>query len=73
LKKAEASVQVKELCRKNGFSDGTFYKWRAMFRGMQVTEARRLRDQAEDSKLKCLLAETLLDVEALKVAARGKR
>jgi len=74
LKQAEAGVQVKELCRKNRFSDATFYKWRALFGGMQVPEARRLRDlEAENSKLKRLLAETLLDVEALKVVARGKR
>jgi len=74
LKQAEAGVQVKELCRKNGFSDATFYKWRGMFGGMQVPEARRLRDlEAENSKLKRLLAETLLEVEALKVVERGKR
>lgn len=74
LKQAEAGMSVKELCRKNGFSDATFYKWRARFGGMEATEAKRLRDvEAENAKLKKLLAEAHLDIEALKVGFGVKR
>jgi putative transposase len=73
-KQAEAGMAVKELCRKNGFSDATFYKWRARFGGMEATEAKRLRDvEAENAKLKKLLAEAHLDIEALKVGFGVKR
>ena len=74
LKQAEAGTPVKDLCRKQGFSDATFYKWRGRFGGLEVSDARRLRDlESENSKLKKLLAEAMLDNEALKVVARGKR
>jgi putative transposase len=74
LKQAESGVPVKELCRKHGFSDATFYKWRSRLGGMEVSEARRLKDlEGENTKLKKLLAEAMLDIEALKVVARGKR
>lgn len=74
LKQAESGVTVKELCRKHGFSNVTFYKWRGRFGGIEVSEARRLRElEGENGKLKKLLAEAMLDVEALKVVARGKR
>ncbi|KOT25431.1 transposase family protein [Burkholderia mallei] len=43
LKEAEAGMPVKELCRKHGFSDASFYTWRAKFGGMEVSEARRLK------------------------------
>jgi putative transposase len=74
LKQAEAGVPVKELCRKHGFSDASFYTWRAKFGGMSVSEAKRLRElEAENAKLKKLLAESLLDAEALKAALGRKR
>lgn len=74
LKQAEGGLPVKELCRKNGFSDATFYKWRGRLGGMEVSEARRLRElENENTKLKKLLAEAMLDFEALKVVTRGKR
>ena len=74
LKQAEAGLPVKELCRKGGFSDATFYKWRARFGGMEASDARMLREvQAENSKLKKLLAEAHLDIEALKVGFGVKR
>lgn len=74
LKQAEAGVPVKELCRQHGFSDGSFYTWRAKFGGMNVPDAKRLRElEAENSRLKKLLAESLLDTEALKVALGRKR
>ena len=70
LKQAEAGMAVKELCRKGDFSDATFYKWRGRFGGMEATEARLLRDvQAENAKLKKLLAEAHLDIEALRWAS----
>ncbi len=74
LKQVESGVAVKDLGRKHGFSDAAFYKWRSRFGGMDVSEARRLRElENENSKLKKLLAEAMLDIEALKVVARGKR
>ena len=74
LKEAEAGVPVKELCRKHGFSDGSFYTWRAKFGGMSVPDAKRLKElESENAKLKRLLAEAILDSEALKVALGRKR
>jgi putative transposase len=73
LKQADGGVPVRELCRQHGFSDASFYTWRAKFGGMTVPDARRLRDfEAENNQLKKLLAESLLDIEALKVALSRK-
>lgn len=59
-------MPIKELCRNAGFSDATFYKWRAKFGGMQVTEAQRLRElESENAKRKRLLAGAHLDMHAL--------
>ena len=67
LKQAEAGMPVKDLCRKEGFSDGTSYKWRAKFGGMDSTDAKWLRElESENAKLKKLLAEAHLDISALK-------
>jgi putative transposase len=66
-------VPVKELCRKHGFSDATFYSWRSKFGGMTVPDVKRLRDlESENTRLKKLLAEAMLDAEALKVAPGRK-
>ena len=74
LKESEAGVAVKDLCRKGGFSDATFYKWRARFGGMDVPDARRLRElEQENAKLKRLLAEAHLDMSALKSVLGVKR
>jgi putative transposase len=74
LKQAEAGIPIKDLCRKGGFSDATFYKWRARFGGMDVADAKRLRElEAENSKLKRLLAEAHLDMHALKSVLGVKR
>jgi len=74
IKEVEAGMPVADLCRKHGFSDASFYKWRAKFGGMDVSEARRLRDlESENGKLKKLLAEAHLDIEALKTAFGVKR
>jgi putative transposase len=73
LKQAEAGIPVKELCRQYGFSDGSFYTWRAKFGGMAVSDAKRLKElEAENARLKKLLAESILDAEALKVALGRK-
>ena len=74
LKEADAGTPVKELCRKHGFSDAAFYGWRSRFGGMEVADAARLRNlEAENNRLKKLLAEAHLDIEALKSVVRGKR
>tara|TARA_Y100001933_G_scaffold246264_1_gene277856 strand:+ start:65 stop:334 length:270 start_codon:yes stop_codon:yes gene_type:complete len=73
LKEAEAGLAVKELCRKHNISDATFYTWRKKFGGMEVSEARRLKAvEDENARLKKLLAESLLDNEALKAALNRK-
>ncbi|WP_425342779.1 IS3 family transposase [Piscinibacter koreensis] len=73
LKQAEAGMPVAEICRKGGFSDATFYKWRSKFGGMEVPDAQRLRElEGENAKLKKLLAEAHLDMHALKSVPRGK-
>jgi putative transposase len=62
LKEAEAVSPVADICRRGGFSDSTFYKWRAKFGSMEATEAQRLRAlERENEDLKKLLAEALLD------------
>jgi len=67
LKEAEAGAKTKELCRRHGISEPTFYNWKVKYAGMTVSEARRLRElEAENTKLKKLLAEAELDKSALK-------
>lgn len=67
LKEAEAGAKVAELCRKHGISDATFYNWKAKYAGMTVAELRRLRElEAENSKLKRIVADQVLDITALK-------
>ena len=74
LKQAEAGMPIKDLCRKGGFSDATFYKWRARYGGMDVTDAKRLKElESENAKLKKLLAEAHLDIHALKSVFGVKR
>lgn len=74
IKQVEAGMALKELCRKHGFSDASFYKWRAKFGGMNVSEARRLKElEGENGKLKRLLAEAHLDIHALKSVFGTKR
>lgn len=67
LKEAEAGMKVAEVCRKHGISDAAYYNWKSKFGGMTVSEAQRLKVlEAENAKLKKLLAESLLDNAALK-------
>ena len=73
LREAESGIGVKELCRKHGFSDGSFYTWRSKYGGMEVSEVKRLKAlEDENVRLKKLLADTMLDKEALEVALRKK-
>ncbi len=67
LREQEAGVTVAELCRKHGVSSPTFYKWKAKFGGLEVSEARRLKAlEDENAKLKRMLADAMLDNLALK-------
>ena len=67
IKKHEAGAKVEDICRDLGISTGTFYNWRSKFAGMEVNEAKRLRElETENNKLKRLLADKLLEVEAMK-------
>jgi putative transposase len=73
LKEAEARVSVKELCRRIGISDATFYHWKTKYGGLEVNEARRLRhDLLQPSVLVFQLAQQALDIDALKVVLSKK-
>jgi putative transposase len=67
LKEHQAGVSATELCRKHGVSDATFYTWRKKYGGLEVSEARRLKAlEAENARLKKLLAESMMDVSTLR-------
>ena len=67
LKEQEAGAVTADVCRRHGISEATFYKWKAKFGGLEVTEAKRLRTlEEENAKLKKLLAEAMLDIAVLK-------
>lgn len=73
LKEGEAAKSISEVCRKHGIADVTFYRWRAKYAGMAVPELRRMRAlEDENSKLKNLVAEQMLDNRALKEALSKK-
>ncbi len=67
LREQEAGAKTPEVCRRHGISDATFYKWKAKYGGLEVSEARRLKGlEDENRRLKKLLAEAMLDNAALK-------
>jgi putative transposase len=67
LREAEAGAKTPEVCRRHGISDATFYKWKAKYGGLEISEARRLKSlEDENRRLKKLLAEAMLDNAALK-------
>jgi len=67
IKRHEAGTRVDEICREMNISSGTFYNWRSKYAGLEVNEAKRLKDlESENNKLKKLLAEKLLENEAMK-------
>jgi putative transposase len=71
LREAEAVRPVNGLCRKHGFSEASYYLWRSKFGGRSVPEAKRLRDwESENGRLRKLLAEQLLENEAIEEALR---
>lgn len=73
LKEKEAGVKLADLCRRHGISEPTFYAWKAKFGGMDVNEARRLKQlEDENRRLKHLVADLTLDNQALKVIV-GKK
>ncbi len=73
LREQEAGSKTADVCRNHGISDATFYKWKAKYGGMQVSDARRLRTlEDENGKLKKLLAEAMLDNAMLKDVASKK-
>jgi putative transposase len=67
LRAQESGAATTDVCRQHGISSATFYKWKAKFGGMDVSDAKRLRAlEDENAKLKKLLAETMLDIVMLK-------
>lgn len=73
LKEAEAGAATKDLCRRHGISEQSFYRWKAKYGGMEVSEAKRLRAlEDENGRLKHIVAEQALDIAALK-GVLGKR
>ena len=67
IKEQEAGLPTAEVCRKHGLSTATFYKFKAKYGGMDVSDARKLKSlETENAKLKRLLAESMLDNVALK-------
>ena len=73
LREADQGVAIKELCRKHGFSEASYYLWRSKFGGMDVSDAKRLKAlEAENTRLKKLLAESMLENEVTREALREK-
>jgi len=73
LKEADTGVAVKELCRRHGFSEASYYLWRSKFGGMEVSDAKRLKAlETENARLKKLLAEAVLENEVTREALRKK-
>jgi len=73
LREQETGAKTVEVCRKHGISDATFYKWKAKYGGMEVSHARRLKVlEDENTKLKKLLAEAMLDNAMLRDVASRK-
>ena len=73
LREAESGVAIKDLCRRHGFSEASYYLWRSKFGGMSVPDAKRLKDlESENARLKKLLAEQLFENDLIKYALRKK-
>ena len=73
LREAEAGVAIKDLCRRHGFSEASYYLWRSKLGGMSVPDAKRLKDlESENARLKKLLAEQLFENDLIKDALRKK-
>lgn len=73
LREADAGIPIKELCRKQGFSEASYYLWRSKFGGMSVPDAKRLKElEIENTRLKKLLAEQMLENEVIRDVLRKK-
>jgi putative transposase len=73
LREADAGMPIKELCRKHGFSEASYYLWRSKFGGMSVSDAKRLKElETENTRLKKLLAEQMLENEVIRDVLRKK-
>ncbi len=73
LREVEAGLPVKELCRQHGFSEASYYLWRSKFGGMSVSDAKRLKElEAENARLKRMLANAMLENEITKEALQKK-
>ncbi len=73
LGEADKGIALKELCRKHGFSEASYYLWRSKYGGMDVSDAKRLKAlEVENTRLKRLLADAMLENEVTKEALRKK-
>ena len=73
LQEVDRGSQVDDVCRRLGISKVTFYRWKAKFSGMQVSDAKRLRQlEEENRRLKHMVADQALDIQALKAVARRR-
>lgn len=73
LKESEAGKKTTDICREYGITDQTLYRWRAKYSGMEVPEAKRLKDlEDENRRLKQLVADQALDIQAMKAVIRKK-
>ena len=73
LREAEAGLPIKELCRRQGFSEASYYLWRSKFGGMSISDAKRLKElEAENARLKRMLANAMLENEITKEALQKK-
>jgi len=67
IKKQEAGISVKDICRELGISDATFYNWKAKYGGMEASDVKRMKElEAENAQLKSMYAEASMDIRALK-------
>jgi putative transposase len=72
LKESEAGAKTADLCRNHGVSPATFYKWKSKFGGMEVSDVAKMRGlEDENRRLKKLLADSALEIDALKLIASG--
>lgn len=73
LREVDSGLSVKDLCRRHGFSEASYYLWRSKFSGMDVADAKRLKTlESENARLKKLLAEAMLENEVVREVLRKK-
>lgn len=73
LKEAEGGAKVAELCRKYGMTEQTFYRWKAKYGGMEMSDMKRLKDlEIENAKLKRIVADQVLEINGIKLLLEKK-